>query len=325
VAVNNLRSRHEIRAGQVLVLPDNASGGNTSVAVADLPAGGTYRVRSGDNLSLIARRYGVSEAALVAENGLRNRNQISVGQELRIPKDAPVVVAAASPPAPKPAKPPAPVKPVELVEVVETVATVETAETVQAIAPVPAVAPVQVLASAEPADSVQTVALAASSVPAQGTPLPVAIHRNAPAPDPSDYAVDSQHRITVQAAETLGHYAEWLEVSSSHLRRLNGMRSGSAVAIGRKAKMDFSQVTPQVFERRRLAYHHALQEEYFAAFEVIGTRTHTLRSGDTLWLLAEQKYQVPVWLIRQYNPDLDFTALRVGTRMVIPEVGERSS
>jgi membrane-bound lytic murein transglycosylase D len=184
---------------------------------------------------------------------------------------------------------------------------------VEAVASVPAVEPAPRAAVTTPAELVAAEPTAAGPAGA------------APAPDPSDYAVDAKGRVTVQAAETLGHYADWLEVSTSRLRRLNGIRFGAGVAIGRKAKMDCSRVTPETFERRRLAYHHALQEEYFAAFEVVGTRTHTLRSGDTLWFLAERKYQVPVWLIRQYNPDLDFGALRVGTRMTIPEVGERSS
>jgi membrane-bound lytic murein transglycosylase D len=144
------------------------------------------------------------------------------------------------------------------------------------------------------------------------------------APDPSDYAVDSGERVTVQAAETLGHYAEWLEVKTSRLRRLNGLKFDAPVVIGRKTKLDFSHVTPETFERRRLAYHHTLQEEYFSVFAVTGTRTHTLRSGDSLWYLAERKYQVPIWLIRLYNPDVDLGDLRVGTQIVIPDVDDSS-
>jgi membrane-bound lytic murein transglycosylase D len=296
VAVNNLRSRHRIRAGQVLVLPDHASGGRTSVARSDPPADGAYRVRRGDNLSIIAQRFGVSESALAAENNLRNRNRIAIGQELRIPTGPPVVVATAPTRAPKAAAAAVP------------------ATAAKAMEPTEEAVPVQAAVPAEPTPG-------ATPAPA----VPAGSNGTEAAPDPSDYAVDAKNRITVQAAETLGHYADWLEISTSHLRRLNGIRSGSSVSIGRKVKMDFSRVTPDVFERRRLAYHHELQEEYFSAFEVVGTRTHTLRSGDTLWLLAERKYQVPVWLIRQYNPDLDFSTLRIGTRMIIPEVGERSS
>jgi len=148
---------------------------------------------------------------------------------------------------------------------------------------------------------------------------------NVPRPDPSDYAIDAEDRITVQAEETLGHYAEWLEIKTSRLRRLNGMKYDTPVVIGRKTKLDFSRVTPETFERRRLAYHHSLQEEYFSAFEVTGTTTHTLRPGESLWYLSERKYQVPIWLIRQYNPDVDLGSLHAGMRLVIPEVESRSS
>jgi membrane-bound lytic murein transglycosylase D len=309
VAVNNLRSRHQIRVGQVLVLPDHAAGGEVTVASSAAPSDGVYRVRRGDALGSIAKRFGVSETALVAENGLPNRNRIYVGQRLRIPGAR--TVAAAATPAPKaiaeappkvaPAASGPPATPAIATTPVATSSAVAEAE----VSPAPTPEPVPKIAAAEPA--------AESAAP------------NTPPPDPSDYAVHADGRVTVQAAETIGHYAEWLELKSSQLRRINGLRFDAPVAIGRKAKMDFSRVTPETFERRRLAYHHSLQAEYFAAFEVIGTRTHTLRSGDSLWYLAERKYAVPVWLIRQYNPDLDFSSLPVGTRMIIPEVGERSS
>jgi membrane-bound lytic murein transglycosylase D len=139
-----------------------------------------------------------------------------------------------------------------------------------------------------------------------------------PIPDPSDYAVTSNHRITVQAEETLGHYAEWLEVSASRLRRLNRMGYETPLVIGRQKKLDFSRVTPEEFERRRLEYHRTLQEEFFEAYVVSGTRTHMLRKGDSLWYLAQRKYEVPIWLLRQYNPDLDFGSLPAGTPMLVP-------
>jgi membrane-bound lytic murein transglycosylase D len=296
VVSNNLRSRHRIRVGQVLVLPDHASGGRTTVARSAPPADGIYRVRRGDALWMIAQRFGVNESALAAENGLRDRNRIAVGQRLRIPGAQPVVVAsAASAPA--------------AAEKLSIPATPEPAKTPAAAADA---------VNAAPASTNGSKTASARAVPAS-------YPANVPVPDPSDYAVHGDDRITVQAAETLGHYAEWLEVPTSRLRRLNGMNYGTPVAIGRKTKLDFSRVTPETFEERRLQYHHALQEEYFAAFEVIGTLTHVLRPGDSLWYLAEREYEVPVWLIRQFNPDLDFGAFHAGTRMLIPEVGRRES
>ncbi|MEM9555995.1 MAG: LysM peptidoglycan-binding domain-containing protein [Acidobacteriota bacterium] len=47
--------------------------------------GMNYRVRPGDTLGRIARRYGTSVRALQNANGLRSANRIRVGQSLRIP------------------------------------------------------------------------------------------------------------------------------------------------------------------------------------------------------------------------------------------------
>jgi membrane-bound lytic murein transglycosylase D len=45
----------------------------------------THRVRRGETLSAIARRYGTSVSVLMRTNGLRSANRLRVGQRLRIP------------------------------------------------------------------------------------------------------------------------------------------------------------------------------------------------------------------------------------------------
>ena len=37
-------------------------------------------------------------------------------------------------------------------------------------------------------------------------------------------------------------------------------------------------------------------------------------------MIAQQRYNIPIWLLRQYNPDLDLGAIRPGTKLVIPLV-----
>jgi len=313
VAINNLRSRHRIRAGQVLALPDEP-GARAPVAVARMepPADGVYRVRRGDTISRIATRFGLTEAKLVSINGLRNRHQIAVGQRLMVSTSAsaqkPILVVeekfAAAPAAPKPVEqaaltPPAPKK----------------APPVEIASEAAAKDPIKI-ASTQSVDTL--VESPASQAP---TVASVVI----PAPDPSDYAVSDDNRITVQANETLGHYADWLEIPTNRLRRVNGIHYGTPVGIGRVTKLDFSVVTPETFEQRRLEYHHTLQEEFFAAYEVVGTDTHKLRKGDTLWDLAQKRFRVPVWLLRQYNPTLDFSALQAGAHLTVPRIAPRTS
>jgi len=394
VAVNGLRSRHHIRAGQILRLPTRAEPEQVVVARAEAPeppaspppvvaspeptraavaepvvvaSGGTgpdaagvlpayYEVRRGDTLSRIASRFGLSERELAQWNGLRNRHRIAIGQRLRVAPETVELVAATGPDAEReaaapasgsamPAQPPAgdvapepapepeltapeaapeppPASPTGIDASVLAEADSESTPDEPAVAVGAADAAIQAgeVPDAEDARLAEAVVAETPSPTAAATP-----ERPSVAPDPSDYAVTADHRITVHADETIGHYAEWLEVSASRLRRINGMRHGTPLVIGRQRKLDFSRVSPEVFEQRRLEYHRTIQEEFFEAYEVTGTTTHPLSRGETLWQLSRERYEIPMWLLVQYNPDLDFGALTPGTTLVIPVVAPRQS
>ncbi len=88
VALNGLRSAHRIRIGQVLELPINGRSGRRAAppaAPSSRPQDGLYRVRRGDSLDAIARRFGVGVTALAAENGVANPRSLQVGQLLKMP------------------------------------------------------------------------------------------------------------------------------------------------------------------------------------------------------------------------------------------------
>jgi membrane-bound lytic murein transglycosylase D len=138
--------------------------------------------------------------------------------------------------------------------------------------------------------------------------------------DPSDYSVVANDSIEVQAAETLGHYAEWLDLRAWRLRHLNGMRYGQPVVIGQRLSLDLSRVSAMDFEQRRIAHHRALQESFFKRNRIAGTSNHVIRRGESLWILARRQYDIPIWLLRQYNPDMKFDAVAVGVYVTVPQV-----
>jgi len=140
------------------------------------------------------------------------------------------------------------------------------------------------------------------------------------AADPSDYSVAADHSIEVQPLETLGHYADWLGLATQRLRDLNGMPFQRAVVIGQRIRLDFANVGPEVFEQRRTAYHRDLQEAFFARYRIEDVEAHVVRTGDSLWLLAQRRYNVPVWLLRQYNPDIDLDRVQPGTVVNFPRL-----
>lgn len=101
---NNLRSSR-IRAGKYLVVrPPSANPAPSQVAASGSSKGAPirYRVRSGDNLTVIAKRNGTSVSRLKSWNNLRS-NRLSVGQRLIVgygsapSPTAPVQSAASKP------------------------------------------------------------------------------------------------------------------------------------------------------------------------------------------------------------------------------------
>jgi membrane-bound lytic murein transglycosylase D len=145
------------------------------------------------------------------------------------------------------------------------------------------------------------------------------IEQDVLAADPSDYSV-STNEITVQALETLGHYADWLEIPTQRLRDINSLSFREAVVLGQNLTLDFTRVDAPSFEQRRRAYHQQIQSDFFAAYQIEDIDSHVIKPGESLWILAARRYNVPVWLLRQYNPDLDFDRIPAGAVVRFPRL-----
>jgi len=289
VAMNQLRSKHRIRAGQVLNLPYKGP-----VSLASIPGEAeTYIVRSGDTLSRIAQRAGVRESELLALNAMPGGDRIYPGQEivLRVVTPAVPTAVTAAAPADAPVLPPAGRRPPD---------TDEPAELEPVVIADAGIQPAVILdADSESAQADVDSALLA---------------------DPSDYLVAADDTIEIQAAETLGHYADWLGIKTQRLRDLNGYSFRQPVVIGRRLRLEFAAVDRDAFVALRIGYHRELQETFFARHRIVATTVHKLRSGESLYVLSLQRYKVPVWLLRQYNPDLNIDRLQPGTPITFPKI-----
>lgn len=91
MACNDISNPNWIYVGQRLLIPYDPPDdppAPTTTPTSTSGGGGEsviYYVKRGDNLYLIARRFGSTVNAIVAANGLRNPNYIWVGQRLVIP------------------------------------------------------------------------------------------------------------------------------------------------------------------------------------------------------------------------------------------------
>jgi membrane-bound lytic murein transglycosylase D len=145
--------------------------------------------------------------------------------------------------------------------------------------------------------------------------------------DPSDYSVDDEQTIEVQPLETLGHYADWLGIKTQRLRDLNGFAFRTPVEVGQRIRLEFGGVDVATFENLRMTWHREQQDAFFRNHRISGITEHVVGKGESVWILSLQQYDVPVWLFRQYNPELDLHNVRPGTKLSFPvlEVNDGTS
>jgi len=278
---------------------------------------GRHKLRRGETLAGVAAASGVSLSRLLAANGWSATHTVARGDVVQIPLPssraestgggAPAVAAAEA---------------AHTTEAAHTAGAAHSAEAARAAEAARLPAP---LAAALPPPAATRVAAPPSPkepVSQRQTDsnalLPVAAPTGSS--DTTDYGVRADNTVIVQPAETLGHFADWSGVSSQELRALNKLHKNAMVTVGHKVKLDFSRVSAEQFAAARREYHHHLQEEYFAAHRIAGTENYAVKRGDSLWVIAAQHADLPVWLVAQYNPDVDFNDMRPGTVITLPRV-----
>ena len=258
---------------------------------------GAHRARRGETLAGIAAASGVTLNRLLAANNLSAARELARGEVVRIPLPASRAdgsaagVAAAAAATAAVTAPPAAEAPA---------ATGETAPAPASARQPPPKEPVS------ERQAMSTALLPAAAPSGNG--------------DTTDYGVGADNTVVVQAAETLGHFADWSKVSSASLRTLNKLHKNAMVTLGHKVKLDLSQVSAAQFEAARREYHRQLQESFFAAHRISGTENYVVKKGESLWIIAQQHADLPVWLVAEYNPDVDFGEVRPGTTIALPRV-----
>ncbi len=284
--------------GYALRIPGAPPAADIAAAWARLPPAerfvaqrndGKHRVRRGETLASIAAASGVTLNHLLAANGLGSPHALARGETLRVPMPASRAEGTAAGASAEPVEAPAaPATPVE-------------AAAAPALARQP---PPKEPVSQRQSESAAL--LPAASPSGNG--------------DTTDYGVAGDNTVIVQAAETLGHFADWSKVSSASLRALNKLHKNARVTLGHKIKVDLSRVSAAQFETARREYHRQLQEAFFATHRIAGTETYVVKKGESLWTIAQQHSDLPVWLVAEYNPDVDFGEVRPGATIALPRV-----
>lgn len=246
-----------------------------------------YHVRKGDVAGAIARRHNISLIDLIRANNLDRRATIYVGQNLRIPGPGDELEAQTP--------------------LSEQIAmALEESETKVSSGKRREIVKAKLLKNG-PSDIEEKINLSVVSGD-------LTIHRT----------FKSKNRpygmIRVETGETLGHYAEWLEVSTQSIRRINGFPYGRTIGFNDKVIIPLNKVGKEDFEEKRYEYHKEFEEDFLSAYSVESVGTYVIQRGDNIWNLCLNEFELPFWLIRKYNPRLDVNRLKPGQTINVPIV-----
>jgi len=282
-----------------------------------------YRVKRGDNLSAIARQHEVTVNALAEYNSIGQNERINSGQILKIPpKRTDMLASATPPPAASSSEIAAPATPTMGPTVDVTSPNFATLpEATSRDAEIEPLARLEreaiVTLDIEPAERPALVINGANVVGGTGEAQTAMV----PAPAaPRRRSEPLSEWLHVDADETLGHYATWLEISTQRLRELNGLRPNQDIHIGQRIRLSYERVSAEEFQRRRDEYQRGVEEDFFSSYEVDSLQTHKVGRGQNIWQICNDMYQVPIWLVAKYNPERDLSRLNPGDTLSIPVV-----
>jgi membrane-bound lytic murein transglycosylase D len=250
-----------------------------------------YRVKRGDTLGEIAQRHGLKVSDLILANNLNARGTIYVNQNLRLPVSGEKPGRAGSARASAP----------------------QLASANQSGSPRPPAVLTQ--------DAHSTFEATISASQLSINPALVAGNLEV------ERVINKESQrigiIRVEIEETLGHYAEWLKIPTRQIRRLNGFRYGRVLRLHQKVKIPLDRVSKEQFEEARFEYHQEIQEDFFGTYQVETLQVYRVKNGDNIWTLCNEVFNIPLWLVKKYNPGLDFSDLRWSQRLAIPVVQKR--
>lgn len=287
-------------------------------AVADTEQYDNYDVHSGDSIKSIAAKFGTTEAEITRLNMIDKGLQIGPGTTLRVPKQA---VPSAIPVDPKTLRPvaarddapkaipvtrdqpPATTKvPSEAVKPADAPASLSAAT----MAPISPLTPLE-------APPVTTSLVAAANTPATA-PAPAA--QVAALPRPTNPHAVALLEENAPKADTSKPRVEAKQTAKAEVKPL-AKPTPVPPPTQMLKKIAEAPPAPKKAEKSETAKKTSSEAPPKTAAKPSSSRTHTLKSGETLYRLAT-KYGVSVAAIQKANNIKNPNAMRDGMKLVIP-------
>ncbi len=128
--------------------------------------------------------------------------------------------------------------------------------------------------------------------------------------------------ISIEAGETLGHYAHWLGIQTNQIRKINDLSFRQQIRTDHQLVIPLNKVSESQFEEKRYAYHKEIEADFAEVFKIDTIQIYKVKRGDNIWMLCNSVFELPFWLIKKYNINIDFNSLKPGQQLLVPIIKE---
>ncbi|MFQ5647289.1 MAG: LysM peptidoglycan-binding domain-containing protein [bacterium] len=130
--------------------------------------------------------------------------------------------------------------------------------------------------------------------------------------------------IYVLPNESIGHLARWSKTSKRAIRGLNHFSSKAEVHEGQAVKIDYRKTSAVEFHKKRKLFQRGIKDRYLKKYKIAKLKDHILKKNQNVWNLCRKVYKIPYWLVKKYNYGKNLARLKVGDSIVVPIVTRRS-
>jgi LysM repeat protein len=123
--------------------------------------------------------------------------------------------------------------------------------------------------------------------------------------------------IDIERGDSMKLYGDWSGVPENDLLPDGGLTKPRLKA-GQRLQLVMSPDAFRKFTDNREKARLQREREFLQAYDIESVKPHTISKGDSIWKLSKDNGDVPSWLLKRLNRNVDFEHMKLGDVVLIP-------
>jgi len=144
-----------------------------------------------------------------------------------------------------------------------------------------------------------------------------------PEESPQEVEPRAMAHFTLRRGETLDHFARWSGFPVEDIAEFSSLDLDGEYPVGTEILLPVEGEALAEIEKNRDEHWQRRVDGYLASRGgAVSTEFYSVRTGDSAWSIARDKYSMPIWVLEAYNPSLDLDRLRPGQELMVPVLAD---